>query len=92
MLAIIQFQNCSASHSLSKTMKNGTQENIISPAVLNGCETWSLASKEEHLDTLPNKVLRKTIRAKTVKEGEKFRITMHLGILYNTPTSFRTVE
>jgi hypothetical protein len=62
------------------------------PAVLNGCETWSLASKEENLHTFPNKVLRKTIGTKIDKEGEKFKITMHLGMLYNTSISFRIVK
>jgi hypothetical protein len=40
-------QNLSFSHLLSKNVKIGIYTTIILPAVLYGCETWSLILREE---------------------------------------------
>jgi hypothetical protein len=41
-------QNLLSSHLLSKSIKIKKYETIILPLVLCGCETWSLALREEH--------------------------------------------
>ena len=52
-------------HLLSKKLKVNTYKIIILPAVLYGCETWSLTLREEHrLRVFENKVLRKIFGAK----------------------------
>ena len=50
---------------LSKKLKVKTYKTIILPAVLYGCETWSLTLREEHrLRMFEKKVLRKIFGAK----------------------------
>ena len=54
-----------SSRLLSKKLKVKTHKSIILPVVLYGCETWSLALREEHrLRVFENKVLRKIFGAK----------------------------
>jgi hypothetical protein len=53
-------QNLLSSHLLSKNIKVRIYKTIILPAVLYGCETWSLTVKEEHkLRVFENRVLRR---------------------------------
>jgi hypothetical protein len=48
-----------SSHLLSRNVKAKIYKAIILPVVLYGCETWSLAVREEHiLKVFDNKVLR----------------------------------
>ena len=47
MLAIKQFRIFFSSSLLSKNLKIKVYRTIILPVVLNGCETWSLALREE---------------------------------------------
>jgi hypothetical protein len=52
-------QNLLSSRLLSKNVKVRIYKTIILPVVLYGCETWSLAEKEEHkLRVYENRVLR----------------------------------
>ena len=52
-------QNLLSSSLLSKNLKIKIYRNIILPAVLYGCETWSLTLREEHrLRVFENRVLR----------------------------------
>ena len=51
---------------LSKKLKVHTNQNIILPVLLYGCETWFLTLRDEQrLRVLGNKVLRKIFGAKT---------------------------
>ena len=60
-----------SSHLLSKKLKVKTYKTIILPVVLYGCETWSLALREEHgLRVFENKVLRKIFGTKKEFTGE----------------------
>jgi hypothetical protein len=53
-------QNLSSSSCLSKNVKIKIHRTIILPAVLYGCETWSLTLREEHgLRVFKNRVLRR---------------------------------
>jgi hypothetical protein len=53
-------QNLLSSRLLSKNVKIRIYKAIILPVVLYGCETWSLALKEEHrLMVFENRVLRR---------------------------------
>jgi hypothetical protein len=59
------FQNLSSSRPLSKTVKIGTQKNMVLPVVLYGCEPWSLTLREDEkygLETFENRVLRRIFR------------------------------
>jgi hypothetical protein len=58
-------QNLLSSCLLSKNIKIRICRNIILPAVLYGCETWSLILNEEHrLRVFENKVLRRIFGSK----------------------------
>jgi hypothetical protein len=51
---------------LSRNVKVKIYKTIILPVVLYGCETWSLALREEHrLTVFENRVLRRIFGAKT---------------------------
>jgi hypothetical protein len=53
---------------LSKNLKMRTCKTIILPVVLYGCETWSLALREEHrLRDFDNKVLKRIFGPKRTK-------------------------
>ena len=53
-------QNLLSSSLLSKNLKIKIYRTIILPAVLYGCETWSLTLREEHrLRVFENRVLRR---------------------------------
>jgi hypothetical protein len=53
-------QNLLSSRLLSKNVKVRVYKTIILPVVLYGCETWSLAVREEHkLRVFENRVLRR---------------------------------
>jgi hypothetical protein len=53
-------QNISFSWLLSKNIKIRIYKTIIYPAILYGCETWSLTLREEHrLRVFENRVLRR---------------------------------
>ena len=76
-------------------MKVNTYKTIILSVVLYGCETWSLALREEHrLRVLENKVLRKIFGAKRDKITGEWR-KLHnaeLHALYSSPNSIRNLK
>jgi hypothetical protein len=58
--------NILSSHLLSKNFKIKIYKSIMLPAVLYGCETWSVTLREEHgLRVSENRVLRKMLGPKT---------------------------
>ena len=61
-------QNLLYSCSLTKNIKIKTHRTIILPVVLYGCETWSLALREEHrLRVFENRILRRILGPKKDK-------------------------
>ena len=71
-------EKISSSRLLSKKLKVKTYKIIILPAVLYGCETWSLTLKEEHrLRVFESKILRKIFKTKRDEiEGEWRKLTL----------------
>jgi hypothetical protein len=64
MLATIRFRVL-FSRLPSRNVKVKIYKTIILPVVLYGCETWSLALREEHrLRVFENRVLRRILRPK----------------------------
>jgi hypothetical protein len=61
-------QNLLYSSSLTKNINIKIHRTIILPVVLYGCETWSLALKEEHrLRVFENRILRRILGSKRDK-------------------------
>ena len=67
---------------LSKILNVNTYKTIILPVLLYGCETWSLALREEHsLRVLKDKVLRKIFGAKRGEITGEWR-KLHNAVLH----------
>jgi hypothetical protein len=82
MLATIQFSRL-YSHLLSRNIKVKICETIILPVVLYGCETWSLALREENrLRVFENRVLRRIFGSKKEEVMGEWR-KVHKGELHN---------
>ena len=84
-----------SSHLLSKKLKVITYKTILLPAVLYGCETWSLTLREGHrLRVFENKVLRKIFRAKRDEiTGEWRKLSnAELHALYYSPNIIRDLK
>ena len=65
-----------SSYLLSKKLKVNTYKTIILPVVLYGCETWSLALREEHrLRVFEKKVNRKIYGAKKLNYRRMEKVT-----------------
>jgi hypothetical protein len=63
-----------SSRLLYKNVKIKTYRTIILPAVLYGCETWSLTRREEHgLRVFENKVTRRVFGAKREEVARGWR-------------------
>jgi hypothetical protein len=81
---------------LSRNLKIKIYRTVILPVVLYGCETWSLALREEHrLRVFENRVLRKIFGPKRdVVTGEWRK--MHNGgevyNLYSSPDIIRQIK
>jgi hypothetical protein len=70
MLAIIQSKIFLSSRLISENLKIKIYKTVILPAVLYGCETWSLTLKEEQgLRVFENRVLRKMFGPKREEDG-----------------------
>ena len=80
-------QNLMSSRLLSKNIKIGIYRNIILPAVLYGCETWSVILREKRrLRVFENRVLRKIFRTKRDEATVEWR-RLHNEELYDLYTS-----
>jgi hypothetical protein len=63
-------QNLSSSCLISKNLRTKIYKTVILPVVLYGCETWSLALRDEHrLRVFENSVLRRIFRPKREEDG-----------------------
>ncbi|KAJ4449192.1 hypothetical protein ANN_00589 [Periplaneta americana] len=80
---------------LSKNVKIRIYKTVILPVVLYGCETWTLALREEHrLRVFENKVLRKIFGAKRDEVTGEWR-KLHnaeLHALYSSPDIIRNIK
>jgi hypothetical protein len=80
-------QNLLSSRLLSEIIKIRIYRTIIFPVVLYGCETWSLASREEHrLRVFENRVLRRIFGPKRDKVTGDWR-RLHNEELHNLYSS-----
>jgi hypothetical protein len=88
-------QTLLSSRLLSKTVKFRIYKTIILPAVLYGCETWSLMLWEEHIwGFFGNRVLRRTFEPKRDEVTGEWR-KLHseeLGDLYSSPSIIRIIK
>jgi hypothetical protein len=93
MLTTIPFRVLS-SCLLSRNVKVKIYKTIILPAVLDGCGTWSLTLREEHiLRVFENRVLRRIFGPKRDEVTGKWR-KLHneeLHILYSSPDIIRQI-
>jgi len=68
---------------------------IILPVVLYGCETWSLALRQEHrLGVFKNRVLRRIFGPKRDEVREEWR-KLHneeLNVLYSSPNIVQVIK
>jgi sorting nexin-29 len=80
---------------LSRNVKVKIYKNIIVPAVLYGCETWSLTLRKEHrLRVFENSVLRRIFGPKKDEVTGEWR-KLHnekLHILYSSPNIIRQIK
>ncbi|KAJ4427781.1 hypothetical protein ANN_25434 [Periplaneta americana] len=77
---------------LSKNVKVRIYKTVILPVVLYGCETWTLALREEHrLRVFENKILRKIFGDKRDGEWRKLHNT-ELHALYSSPDIIRNIK
>jgi hypothetical protein len=88
-------QSLLSSRLLSSNAKVKIYKTIIPPVVLHGCETWSLALREEHrLSMFENIVLRRTFvpnRDEVMGEWRKLQ-NMELHNLYSSPDIIRQIR
>jgi hypothetical protein len=80
---------------LSKNLKIRIYKTIILPVVLYGCETWSLALREEYrLRVFENRVLRRIFGQKMaeVKGGWRKLHNKELHDLYSSPSIIRIIK
>jgi hypothetical protein len=76
-------QSLLSSHLLSRNIKVKIYKTIILPVVLNGCETWSLTLREEHiLRVFENRVLGRIFGPKRDEVTGDLR-KLHSGELHN---------
>ena len=87
-------QNLLSSSLLSKKLKIKIYRTIILPAVLHGCETWSLTLREERrLRVFENRVLRIFGPKRDEVTGEWRKLhNVELSDLYSLPNIVRVVK
>ena len=95
MCCYYSVQNLLSSSLLSKKLKIKIYRTIILPAVLYGCETWSLTLREERrLRVFENRVLRRVFgpkRDEVIGECRKLH-NEGLSDLYSLPNIVRVVK
>jgi hypothetical protein len=88
-------QNLLTSLLLSRNLKIRIYKNVILPVVLYGCETWSLALREEHrLGVFENSVLSRIFgpqRGEVTEEWRKLH-NEELHDLYSSPSIIRIIK
>jgi hypothetical protein len=88
-------QNLLPSRLLSKNLKIGIYKTIILSEVLYGCETWSLALREEHRPRVfENRMLRRIFGPKRDEVTGEWR-KLHneeLRDLYSSPSIIRIIK
>jgi hypothetical protein len=85
-------QNILSSSLLSKNVKSGIHKTVISPAVLYGCDIWSLTLRDEHrLRVLENRVLRRIFEQKGTGGWRKLH-NEELNCLYSSPDIIRSIK
>jgi len=88
-------QNLLSSGFISKNIKIKIYRTIISPAVLYGCELWSLILREERrLRVFENRVLRRIFgfkRDEVTREWSKLH-KEELNDLYSSPSIVRVMK
>jgi hypothetical protein len=87
-------QNLLSSRLISKNLKIKIYKTVIFPVVLYGCETWSLALREEHrLRIFENRVLRRIFGPKMEEDGSWRKLHYYeLHKLYCSPNIVRVVK
>ena len=80
---------------LSKNVKIKMYRTIILPAVLYGCETWSLTLREERrLRVFENRALRRIFGLKKDRVTAGWRQIRNVGLndLYSSPNTIRVIK
>jgi hypothetical protein len=84
-----------SSRLLSRSIKVKIYKTVILPVVLYGCETWSLALREQHrLRVFEKRVLRRIFGPKEDEVAGEWR-KLHseeLHILYSSPNIIRQIK
>jgi hypothetical protein len=83
-----------SSHLISRSLKIKVYKAVTLPAVLYGCETWSLTlRKEQRLRVFENRVLRMIFGPKRKEDGSWRKLhNDELHSLYSSPNIFRVIE
>ena len=83
-----------SSRLLSKNLKIQIYKTVILPVVLYGCETWSLALREEsRLRVFENRILRRIFGSKRDENGEWRRLhNEELHNLYRSPNIVSVIK
>jgi hypothetical protein len=87
-------QNLLSSCLISKNLKIKIYKTVILPVVLHGCETWSLALREEHrLRNFENRVLRRIFGPKREEDGSWRKLhNDEFHNLYSSPNIVRVIK
>jgi hypothetical protein len=88
-------QNLLSSHLILKIVKIRIYKTIILPVVLYGCETWSLALREEHrLTVFENRVLRRIFGPKREEMTGEWRKLHNKGLrdLYSWQSIIKIIK
>ena len=93
-LFLHKVQTLLSSRLLSKNLKIKMYKTIILPAVLYGCETWSLTLREEsRVRVFENRILRRIFEPKRDENGKWRRLhDEELDSLYRSPNIVRVIK
>jgi hypothetical protein len=87
-------QNLLTSLLISKNLQIKIYKTLVLPAVLYGCETWSLTLREEHrLRVFENRLLRRIFGPKREEDGLWRKLhNDELHCLYSSPNIVRVIK